>query len=503
MKLVATLNRFFFKEILIVFFITLSSPIFTQGIYEDERYVPETNTEVLEKIEQWQGLKFGLLMHWGTYSQWGIVESWSISPEEYGWCERTKGKNPNNYFDYKKEYENLKSTFNPVKFNPEKWAEAAEYAGMKYVIFTTKHHDGFSMFDSKFTDYKITDPGCPFSSNPRSNITKEIFNAFREKDFWTGAYFSKPDWHHPNYWDPAFPPRDRNVNYEPEANPEKWQKFIDLTHNQILELLSDYGKIDILWLDGGWVAKDNKETITSWYEQQLKNTENGYIKHRMVNQDIKMDELVEKARKKQSDLIVVDRAVHGKNQNYLTPENRVPETPLSYPWESCIISGGGWSHTKDAKYMSGRQGIQLLVDIVAKGGNLLLNVAPTPEGEWQDGAYELLNEFGDWMKINSEAIYETKPLAPFKKENICMTTKQNGTSYFMYLANKDENIIPKEIIIKGNQPAKDAIVNLLGSSKNLKWKAIDDNSFKVLIPQQLRKNPPSKYVWTIKVNHLK
>ncbi len=469
---------------------------------EHERYVPETNPLVLKKLEAWQDLKFGLLMHWGAYSQWGIVESWSLCPEEYGWCQRTMGKNPDNYFEYVKEYEALKNTFNPTKFDPQKWAAAAEYAGMKYVIFTTKHHDGFCMFDTKYTDYKITDNDCPFSTNPRANVTKEIFEAFRAKDFWTGAYFSKPDWHHPNYWDPKYPPRDRNVNYEPEANPDKWQKYVDFTHNQIMELMTDYGEVDILWLDGGWVAKDDKQTIESWYDRQLANTENGYLKHRMVNQDINMNELVKKAREKQPDLLVVDRAVHGINQNYLTPENRVPDKTLNYPWESCIISGGGWSHTKDAKYMSGLEGVQLLVDIVAKGGNLLLNVAPTPEGEWQKGAYDLLQEIGDWMKVNSEAIYETKTLAPYKENNICMTQKEDGTTYYMYLAAENEETIPDEIMVNSHRPAQNAKVTLLGSKKELKWEAVGENGFKVIIPRSIQKNSALKYVWTIRVDKL-
>ena len=124
---------------------------------EDERYVEETNPVVLKKLNEWQDIKFGLLMHWGAYSQWGIVESWSLCPEEYGWCERKMGSNPNDYNTYVQEYEDLKKTFNPTKFNPEDWAKAAKEAGMKYMIFTTKHHDGFTMFDSKYTDYKITD----------------------------------------------------------------------------------------------------------------------------------------------------------------------------------------------------------------------------------------------------------------------------------------------------------------------------------------------------------
>ena len=472
---------------------------FSQAVMEDERYVPETDPLVLEKLSEWQDIKFGLLMHWGAYSQWGIVESWSLCPEEYGWCERKSGSNPDNYVEYRKEYEALQHTFNPVKFDPDKWAAAAEDAGMKYVIFTTKHHDGFCMFDSKHTDYKVTAPDCPFSTHPRSNITKEIFDAFRAKDLWTGTYFSKPDWHCPQYWDPKYPPRDRNVNYEPEANPEKWQQYIDFTHNQILELLSDYGKVDILWLDGGWVAKTPKDEITTWYDQQLTNNPNGYLKHRIVNQDIKMDELVVKAREKQPGLIVVDRAVHGKNQNYLTPENRVPEKELPYPWESCVISGGGWAHTKGAKYMSGREGVQMLVDIVAKGGNLLLNVAPTPEGEWQQGAYDLLAEFGDWMEVNSEGIYHSRVLAPYKENNICMTQQANGNAYLFYLCEEDETTMPAQISISSVAPKKGSTVKLLGYDQSLKWEAQEDG-FSVMIPEEIRQNPPCNYVWTIKID---
>ena len=249
------------RSILLVALVAMQLCSFAQAIYEDERYVPETDPLASAKIKQWQGLKFGLLMHWGTYSQWGIVESWQLCPEDEGWCQRTAGKNTHSYFDYKKEYEGLKNTFNPSKFDPNLWAKAAKDAGMRYVVFTTKHHDGFCMFDSKYTNYKVTDKDCPFSANPKANIAKEVFSAFRNQGLWAGAYFSKPDWHCDSYWDPYYPPFDRNVNYDPEAHPEKWNKYVEFTHNQILELLSDYGKIDILWLDGGWVAKKKSEDI--------------------------------------------------------------------------------------------------------------------------------------------------------------------------------------------------------------------------------------------------
>ncbi|OFY37120.1 MAG: alpha-L-fucosidase [Bacteroidetes bacterium GWF2_38_335] len=464
---------------------------------EKQKYYPETDPLVLKKLEEWQDMKFGLLMHWGAYSQWGIVESWSICPEDYGWCERKKGKSPDSYFDYVKDYENLKTTFNPTGFEPENWAKAAKDAGMKYVVFTTKHHDGFCMFDSKETDYKITDKGCPFSADKRSDVTKEIFNAFRKEGLWTGAYFSKPDWHSDYYWYPYFPPKDRNVNYDPIVYPELWQKFVDFTHNQIMELMTGYGNIDILWLDGGWVAKADSVEITKyWHEKQFSS---GFIKSSWVNQDIKMDEMVKKAREKQSGLIVVDRAVEGKNQNYLTPENRVPEKALPYPWESCIIAGGGWAWVPDPQFKSSHELIQMLVDIVCKGGNLLLNIAPSPEGKWHPDAYARLSDIGDWMKINSEAIYETRAIEPYKERNICYTNKKNTkTVYLLYLAGEEEVEMPGVIRFRGLTPAKGTEITMLGTDTKIEW-ALGAADNIITIPPDLRKNPPCKHVWVFKM----
>ncbi len=463
-----------------------------------EKYVPETDPLVLAKLEKWQDFKFGLLMHWGAYSQWGIVESWSICPEDYGWCERKKG-NYQDYFGYVKDYENLKTTFNPVNFNPEKWAKAAKDAGMKYVVFTTKHHDGFCMFDTRFTNYKITDPACPFSKNPKANIAKEIFDAFRNQGLWAGAYFSKPDWHNDFYWDSYFPPFDRNVNYDPAQYPDKWEKYVQFTHNQILELCSDYGKLDILWLDGGWVAKQSSENLAKEYSAMIKETKSGFLKGSIVNQDIRMDDLVAKARQAQPGLIVVDRAVPGKNQNYLTPENHVPQVALPYPWESCIIAGGGWSWVPDAKYMSGHDAVHLLVDIVAKGGNLLLNIAPGPDGNWDEGAYNLLAEMGGWLKINHEAIYETRSIAPFKEGKICLTKGKNNEIFAIYLADTGEINMPSEILISSFQPEKGAKISLVGANENLKWEK-REKDFVVKIPSKYQKTPPCKFAWAIKIS---
>jgi alpha-L-fucosidase len=214
-----------------------------------------------------------------------------------------------------------------------------------------------------------------------------------------------------------------------------------------------------------------------------------------------MDDLVAKAREKQPGLIVVDRAVYGKNQNYLTPENRVPEQPLPYPWESCIISGGGWSFTPNATYMSGRTGVHLLVDIVAKGGNLLLNVAPGPDGAWQQGAYDLLAEIGAWLKVNGEAIYGSRPAAPYTDGRLRLTRGKDGSAYFVYLADEKDPRMPANIRVSAGRPAAGARVTMLGSSEALSWKA-DGAGFVVTVPESLRAKAPAGYAWTIKVSRM-
>lgn len=480
------MKKSIFLSLTLLFTATFSL-VFSQ--HGEDRYVPDPDPLVQEKLEGWQDLKFGLLMHWGPYSQWGVVESWSICAEDEPWCRR----NMDDYETYKKAYENLETTFNPVDFNPEKWAKAAKDAGMRYMIFTTKHHDGFTMFDSRWTDYKITDPGCPFHDDPRADVTRQIFDAFRAEGMWVGPYFSKPDWHSPYYWWPNFATPDRNVNYSIEKYPERWEKFKEFTHGQIMELVTNYGPVDILWLDGGQV-----QPVTE--EQKIRRLSSPNYKFtRIENQDIDMDMLVKKVRAIQPGTIIVDRAVYGKNQNYLTPENRVPEEALPYPWESCIVSGQGWSWVPDAQYMSVKEVIHLLVDIVAKGGNLLLNIAPGPQGQWHKDAYAMLEGVGEWMKMNNRAIYETRAVAPYKEANICLTRKKDGTVYAIYLAGENETTLPPFLTMNTVSPAKGADISLLGSSEQLKWEK-SGNGFVAEIPEKIRKNPPAKYAWVFEIS---
>lgn len=458
---------------------------------QNKEYYPDPSPAIQQRLEQWKDLKFGLLMHWGAYSQWGIVESWSICPEDLSWATGSRKRDvANGYFDYLKNYEALKTTFNPTRFNPEKWAAAAKEAGMKYVIFTTKHHDGFCMFDSKYTDYKITDKACPFSSHPKSNVTKEIFSAFRNENFWIGAYFSKPDWHSDYYWWKQFPPGDRNCNYAIQKYPDQWKKFVAYTHNQIKELVSDYGKLDILWLDGGWVRKKSSEEIRNELSDTM---ENSRWARNPQSQDIDMPRLVSEAREKQPGLIVVDRAVPGEQQNYLTPEQHIPETGLPYPWETCMTMGNSWSYVPDDAYKPAKEIIEKLVDIVSKGGNYLLNIGPSPEGEFDPVAYRRLKEVGAWMKTNGEAIYGTRMYSVFGEgNNVRYTRSKDGRTQYIFLLNFPE----AKLLLTKIPFEKNATLQWLGSAKKLRWKATAQG-VEVEVPAREKKE--GNHVWVLKL----
>ncbi len=442
----------------------------------------ETNPLVLNKLEQWQDARFGLMMHWGTYSQWGACESWPICSEP--WIDRDM----DNYEEYKKAYTNLKNTFNPVDFDPDKWAKWAEDAGMKYVVFTTKHHDGFAMYDTKFSDYKITDPGCPFSSNKRSDITKEIFEAFRKRDFMIGAYFSKPDWHNEHYWSPYWATPDRHPNYDPDEKPELWKKFRDFTHNQIEELVRDYGPLDIIWFDGAWVAPKLEEGVD-------------YLGNPIKNQDLDMDALAEMMRSYTEDLIIVDRWVAGPHENYLTPERSIPEKPLEGPWETCMPMAGAWSYYPNDNYKSTKELIRQLVDVVSKGGNYLLNVGVDGQGNFPDDAINQLEEIGKWMAVNGEAIHGSRKIAPYQDGKCRLTQGKDGSIYAIYVSDDDENSPPNHILLKSLTLDENSVLTLLGYDGHIEWKRVG-SGIQIEIPETFIAASANEHAWVVNISNI-
>ena len=422
---------------------------------QSDGYEWPTDPAVLEKLDAWQDLKFGVLMHWGLYSVPGIVESWNICNED--WITRPEGST---YEGYKQWYWGLSKVFNPVDFNPEQWAKVFKDAGMKYMIFTTKHHDGFCLFDSEYTDFSIAKAG-PFAGNPRADAARYVFDAFRNEDFWIGAYFSKPDWHCEWFWNPYYATPRRGINYNVKQHPDWWQNYVDFTQNQLREITGGrYGQLDILWLDGGWITGDQ----------------------------VGLNEVLVDARRVSPGLISVDRTIQGPNENYQTPERSIPDRQIAHPWESCITLSNDWGWVPNAPYKSARRVIGILSEIVAKGGCFVLGVGPTPTGIIEGPAVAILEVIGDWMGRCGEAIYNTRITSNYNCGKTWFNASKDGKTLYAVYALEDGEELPAEITWTGNLP-KGGKVTILNNGKKVKATVKGDQVTVKLPAKGLKQEP--------------
>ena len=331
---------------------------------------------------------------------------------------------------------------------------------MKYVVFTTKHHDGFALFDTKYSDYSIAKG--PFKNNPKADAARYVFEAFRSRNMMVGAYFSKPDWHSQDYWWSHFATPDRHVNYNIANHPQRWADFKQFVYNQIDEVTRNYGSIDILWLDGGWV--------------------------RAPKEDIGMDAIAAMARRNQPGLLIVDRTVTGKYENYRTPEKMVPEKQLGYPWETCVPLSKDWGYVPNATFKPASQIINMLVEVVAKGGSLLLGVGPTPEGVIEPPVVERLNEIGRWLDKNGEAIYNTRPLPHYNDGNVWFTAKKDENTTYAIVTADASNPLSATLTWHGNLPEKGSKMYILDGSKMIPLKyvvKVNDGQVTVALPKKI------------------
>lgn len=422
---------------------------------KSDSYVWPTDTAVLSKLDKWQDAKFGVLMHWGLYSVPGIVESWSICSEDVDWIGRRKDLS---YDEYKKWYYSLQDSLIPTDFDPSKWADIMKDAGMKYMIFTTKHHDGFNMYDTKFSDFSIAKG--PFASDPRKDVARHVFDAFRDKDFMIGAYYSKPDWHCEWYWNPYFATPNRRHNYNKERHPDWWKNYQDFAYNQLNELMTGYGDFDILWLDGGWVT----------------------------GEDVNLDSLLSNVRSTtQPGLIAVDRTIKGPNENYQTPERSIPDKQLDNPWESCITLSNDWGWVPNAPYKSPEKVIGLLAEITAKGGCLLLGVGPTASGEIEEEAAWRLRKIGEWLADNGDAIYNTRITPVYNDGLTWFTADKDGETLYAVYALPEGEKLPSEISWTGNLPA--GKMTMLKGNKKVNYKVDADGKVTVRLPKGIADEP--------------
>jgi len=332
-----------------------------------------------ERMQWWRDAKFGMFIHWGIYSiPAGEWEGRQISG--LGEWIMEGAKIPVS------KYELLAKQFNPVKFDADEFVRIAKDAGMKYIVITSKHHDGFCLWDSKVTDYDIID-ASPF----QRDILKELSKACKKQGIKLCFYHSIMDWHHPDAQAPFYP----NYNDGNKSNPDFPQYVANYLKPQIKELINNYGPLGVLWFDGEWV-KD-------WTEPMGQDMYN-YIRELQPN--IIINNRVGKGRKGMEGLSKDDQEYAG---DFGTPEQRIPATGLpGVDWESCMTINGTWGYKSyDYNWKSSEDLLQKLADIASKGGNFLLNVGPTSEGLIPEESVERLEAMGKWMKINSESIYGT------------------------------------------------------------------------------------------------
>lgn len=330
----------------------------------------ETEQEKTERLAWWTEARFGMFIHWGLYAQaarheW-VKKKERISDEEY-----------QKYFEM----------FNPDLFDPTEWAKKAKAAGMKYAVITTKHHEGFNMFKSDYTDYNIMN--TPYGKD----ILKEWVDAFRAEGLGIGFYYSLIDWHHPDFTIDSRHPQSAKTKEEyAELNKGRdMEKYRQYLKNQVRELLTNYGKVDILWLDFSYPGEFGKDK-DDW----------GSV------------ELLKMVRKLQPEILVNDRLDLKDYQggwDFTTPEQfKVEKWPeidgKRIPWETCQTFSGSWGYYRDEyTWKDNKQLLVLLIESVSKGGNLLLNVGPTARGMFDYRADEALEGMGEWMKFNSRSIY--------------------------------------------------------------------------------------------------
>lgn len=345
--------------------------------------------------------RFGLFLHWGIYAVHAKGEWYAsiarVPPARYA-----------RYFD----------AFDPVDYDPRRWARLARQAGMRYAVLTAKHHDGFCLFDSAYTDYKST------NTPAKRDLVREYVEAFRAEGLRVGLYYSLVDWHHPDY--PAYADPFHPLREDPGRKDERcdFDRYLDYMHHQVRELCTNYGKIDLLWFDFSYEGRSGRD----WRAEELVSMV------RALQPDILINSRLEASGGSLGSLLT--DAPSPWCGDFATPEQIIPPSPLKRPdgtsvlWEACQTMNNSFGYTHaDRCFKTAKTCIHQLVECVSKGGNYLLNVGPDARGNVPLQSQNILAEIGDWMRQNSESIYGcgASPLdaAAFG----CRTTCKGRTMY--------------------------------------------------------------------------
>ncbi len=452
------LNKIFMLNInkrinndVVVLFVIGMLLIFNSCNQEPVNYLNETPEAKDKRMEWWREARFGMFIHWGLYAI--PAGEWNGETNHAEWI-RTTAQIP------LEEYDGLVNEFNPIKFDPKSWVKMAKEAGMQYIVITSKHHDGFCLFDSEYTEFDV------MSTPWKRDVMDELAKACRKEGIKICWYYSIMDWHHPDY----IPRREWEKTRSSEVT--NFEDYFQYMKNQLEELVKNYGDISVLWFDGEWEG-----SWTSEYGSNLYN----YVRN--LQADIIINNRVDVGRSGMAGINSPGNFVG----DFGTPEQEIPLTGIKgLDWETCMTMNDHWGYNKaDNNWKSTKELIRDLVDIVSKGGNFLLNVGPTAEGLFPQESIDRLAGIGAWMGANNEAVYATGA-SPFKELPWGRCTQKEhdiGTRLYLHVFDWPEDGILKVPGIYNSPQNSFLLVDK--AKKNLKVKRWEE-----ALHINLPKNPP-------------
>ncbi len=425
---------------------------FSFGGKAQQAATPPSSGEAETQRTTWfRQAKFGMFIHWGPYSLASVEASWPIMTPEVHW----------NITEA--EYVALYKQFNPVQFDPQAWVHLAKDAGMRYMVFTTKHHDGFCMFDTALTDYKITK--TPYGRD----VTAMLARAAHDAEMPLGFYYSPPDMHHAGFRDTSKPVK--NTWHGDPTRPE-WATYLDYMEAQLRELLTEYGPVALIWFDG----LDHQE--------KYKGQEVLDLIHHLQPATLVNNRIGVAGDFATPEQFIPDRIPTKSAANTLQGTTKPPEpTPAPVPatddfqlWETCMTINNTWAYNKnDTQFKSAKELIRDLVNVVSKGGNLLLDVGPTPEGTIQPEFVDRLQSIGEWMKVYGDSIYGTT-YGPLQNLAFGKTTAKGKIVYIHVFEWPPDG----QLELRGLE-GRIAQISVLGDKRKLRWRQ-DDAKLTIQVP---------------------
>ncbi|MDN3666738.1 alpha-L-fucosidase [Algibacter miyuki] len=399
-----------------------------------------------ERMEWWRDSKFGMFIHWGAYSIIGGERGTKIAGGGAEWAM--------DKLDYTiEDYEKFPEMFNPVMFDADAWVSMAKNAGMKYIVLTSKHHEGFGLWDSKVSDYDVMDKS-PF----KRDIVKELAEACKKQGIKFCLYYSIVDWHHPQAQGNLYPNYNISQHDDPSVvNPEFPEYYENYMKPQVGELLKNYGDIGVVWFDGDWISDYTTEMGKDLYKYIREIQPNTIVNNRVDKGRTGMDGMNNQPGEFAGD--------------FGTPEQEIPDTGIDSDWEACMTMNGSWGYKpSDNNWKSSEDLIEKLVDIVSKGGNFLLNIGPDGFGRFPAESIRRLDAMGEWTKVNGEAVYGASA-SPYEKPKWGRYTQKDGVVYAHVFDWPKDGVLKlnKEIKVKKATllTAPNKTLNALGTSREV------------------------------------